>query len=230
MANIEKMKARLEKAYRRLEGAEHPKEIRDARMSVRMRERNLARMLRNCGEPDLDLERRVERQRQTKSQKIAEWKSKKKAAKASELAGKKKTRRDFYFSDTWRSLRYQAFLTYGRKCLCCGATPETGAVLHVDHIKPRSTHPELSMDLDNLQILCADCNLGKSNVDDTDFRPRKQELVWDDGLEQMKRDLETACLKLEMLDDQDAVSEEKANVQRLRTKLDKAIREREYPH
>lgn len=158
MASVDQMKARLDKAYRRLEGAQHPKEIRDARMSVYMREQHLARKLRNLGQPDLDLEGRLKRQKASKKAKIAR------------ANVKRKERKDFYSSDTWRSLRYQALLTHGRKCLCCGATPETGAVLHVDHIKPRSTHPELAMDLGNLQVLCADCNLGKSNVDDTDFR------------------------------------------------------------
>ena len=86
------------------------------------------------------------------------------------------------------------------------------------------------MDIDNLQILCADCNLGKSNVDDTDFRPRKREVVWDDELEQMKRDMETAYLRLEMLDDEPAVEKGEALVRQLRAKLEKAIREREYPH
>lgn len=218
MANVEQMKARLDKAYRRLEGAQHPKEIRDARMSVHMRERHLARKLRNLGQPDHDLEGRLARQKASKK------------AKVEQANAKHKERKDFYTSDTWRSLRYQALLTHGRRCLCCGATPETGAVLHVDHIKPRSTHPELSMDIDNLQILCADCNLGKSNVDDTDFRPRKREVVWDDELEQMKRDMETAYLRLEMLDDEPAVEKGEALVRQLRAKLEKAIREREYPH
>ncbi|MBB20217.1 MAG: hypothetical protein CMP20_12260 [Rickettsiales bacterium] len=187
-------------------------------MSVHMRERHLARKLRNLGQPDHDLEGRLARQKASKK------------AKVEQANAKHKERKDFYTSDTWRSLRYQALLTHGRRCLCCGATPETGAVLHVDHIKPRSTHPELSMDIDNLQILCADCNLGKSNVDDTDFRPRKREVVWDDELEQMKRDMETAYLRLEMLDDEPAVEKGEALVRQLRAKLEKAIREREYPH
>lgn len=76
---------------------------------------------------------------------------------------------DFYYSREWRALRYKALVKHGRQCQCCGAKPPQ-IVLHVDHIKPRSLHPELELDLDNLQILCEDCNLGKSNKDDTDFR------------------------------------------------------------
>jgi 5-methylcytosine-specific restriction endonuclease McrA len=41
----------------------------------------------------------------------------------------------------------------------------------VDHIKPRSTHPKLALAFDNLQLLCEDCNIGKSNKCDIDWRP-----------------------------------------------------------
>lgn len=70
----------------------------------------------------------------------------------------------------WRKLRMQALIKYGPKCMCCGATPATGAVMNVDHIKPRKTHPELALDINNLQILCGTCNAGKSNWDTTDWR------------------------------------------------------------
>lgn len=85
----------------------------------------------------------------------------------------KKTRRakiSFLESYEWRKLRMQALLKYGPKCMCCGATPKTGAVMNVDHIKPRNTHPELALTLDNLQILCSECNHGKGNWDQTDWR------------------------------------------------------------
>lgn len=42
--------------------------------------------------------------------------------------------------------------------------------MHVDHIKPRSKYPELELEFTNLQILCADCNLGKRNHDSIDWR------------------------------------------------------------
>lgn len=74
----------------------------------------------------------------------------------------------FINSPLWRKLRYQALLTYGRKCMCCGSTD---GPFHVDHIKPRSKHPELALTLSNLQVLCEDCNLGKGAWDETDWRP-----------------------------------------------------------
>lgn len=76
----------------------------------------------------------------------------------------------FYKSSAWRQLRYAALAKYGNLCSCCGASPSSGAVMHVDHIKPISRYPELALNIDNLQVLCAACNLGKSNRDQTTWR------------------------------------------------------------
>lgn len=75
----------------------------------------------------------------------------------------------FFKSREWRQLRYDTLKLHGRKCQCCGATPES-SILHVDHIKPRSKYPELQLSIDNLQVLCEDCNIGKSNLHEDDFR------------------------------------------------------------
>lgn len=80
-----------------------------------------------------------------------------------------KTKKCFYSSKEWKALRYKALLKYGHQCLCCGNKPPH-TILHVDHIKPRSKFPQFELDINNLQILCEDCNLGKSNKDFTDFR------------------------------------------------------------
>ena len=77
----------------------------------------------------------------------------------------------FYASRAWKELRYRVLVKSGQRCQCCGASAARGAALHVDHIKPRSLYPELALDESNLQVLCCDCNTGKSNRDDTDFRP-----------------------------------------------------------
>lgn len=76
-------------------------------------------------------------------------------------------RSDFYQTEDWRRLRYQALKKQGGKCQACGA----GEKLHVDHIKPRSKFPEMALELGNLQVLCEDCNLGKGAWDQTDWRP-----------------------------------------------------------
>lgn len=75
---------------------------------------------------------------------------------------------DFYRTRAWQRLRYDAFKRYGRRCALCGRTPEDdGVTLHVDHIKPRSLHPELALSIGNLQILIEDYNLGKGTRDRT---------------------------------------------------------------
>lgn len=76
---------------------------------------------------------------------------------------------EFLESWEWTNLRYRVLQFHGRKCQCCGAQPPA-VVLHVDHIKPRSLYPELAMEFDNLQVLCAACNKGKSNKHFEDFR------------------------------------------------------------
>ena len=77
---------------------------------------------------------------------------------------------DFYQSKEWLALRYQVLKHYGAKCQCCGRSGQD-VEIHVDHIKPRSTHPELELEFTNCQPFCRECNKGKSNVDATDWRP-----------------------------------------------------------
>lgn len=64
------------------------------------------------------------------------------------------------------SIRYQV-LKRDRQCQLCGVGPGD-AVLQVDHIVPRSKGG--AKDIDNLQVLCAPCNRGKSNRDAEDLR------------------------------------------------------------
>lgn len=97
-------------------------------------------------------------------------KKKKRKSKNKYIAGRKK--HPFYDSTEWYKLRYRVLQKYDASCMCCGQSPKRNKiVLHVDHIKPRSKYPSLELCFDNLQILCAACNLGKSNLDDTDWRP-----------------------------------------------------------
>ena len=48
------------------------------------------------------------------------------------------------------------------KCRYCGRSARDGVTLHVDHIQPVSKNGKT--EICNLQTLCADCNLGKSNI------------------------------------------------------------------
>ncbi|MFC7004559.1 HNH endonuclease [Pseudobowmanella zhangzhouensis] len=64
----------------------------------------------------------------------------------------------------------QTFERHGNQCLCCTADPAQGAVLQVDHVKPRAKFPELALDINNLQILCEICNIGKLHHSESDWR------------------------------------------------------------
>ena len=76
---------------------------------------------------------------------------------------------EFLQSKAWKRMRIAAFDKYGNFCQCCGAKPSDGIRLNVDHIKPRKLFPELALNLDNLQILCSDCNSEKGNWNMSDF-------------------------------------------------------------
>lgn len=100
--------------------------------------------------------------------------------KAAELAQKQalwnprtNVRRDsveFLKTYEWRRVRFMALKASNGRCQACGASRESGAELNVDHIKPRALFPALALDLENLQVLCSECNHGKGNWDMTDFR------------------------------------------------------------
>lgn len=78
----------------------------------------------------------------------------------------------FYQSWEWKRLRLSVLLKQGRRCQCCGATAADGVRLVVDHIKPLRKHWKLRLDASNLQVLCNDCNMGKGNHIERDFRPK----------------------------------------------------------
>jgi hypothetical protein len=91
-------------------------------------------------------------------------------AQATTVRGVSVKHNDFLSTYEWRKVRMEALKLYGPVCMCCGASPATGAVMNVDHIKPRALFPQLALDINNLQILCGDCNHGKGNWDMTDWR------------------------------------------------------------
>lgn len=70
-----------------------------------------------------------------------------------------KTKRDINLKMRFLVMKRDNF-----KCCLCGRSPATtpGLELHIDHIKPWSKGGETT--IDNLQTLCSDCNLGKSNL------------------------------------------------------------------
>jgi 5-methylcytosine-specific restriction endonuclease McrA len=62
----------------------------------------------------------------------------------------------FYKSGNWQSIRQQALERDNFECQECKrqGKVKTNVRLDVDHIKEIETHPELALELDNLQVLC----------------------------------------------------------------------------
>ncbi|MBI3319102.1 MAG: HNH endonuclease [Candidatus Omnitrophica bacterium] len=61
------------------------------------------------------------------------------------------------------TLRYAILKRDGFRCVKCGGSPATqpGVQLHIDHVQPWTKGGVTSQE--NLQTLCEECNLGKSN-------------------------------------------------------------------
>lgn len=80
----------------------------------------------------------------------------------------------FLKSREWRELRYEALeinaKTHGKRCVACGRKGGDDVVMNVDHIRPRKYYPHLALVIENLQVLCDDCNAGKGNRFKTDWR------------------------------------------------------------
>ena len=72
------------------------------------------------------------------------------------------------FASVSEQVRYDVLKRDEGRCVLCGASGRDGVRLEVDHIVPRSKGG--SNEPVNLQTLCAPCNRGTSNRDDTDFR------------------------------------------------------------
>lgn len=99
---------------------------------------------------------------------------------AEERAAKRKPRgaKWFYNTVAWKQLRYKTLAANARRqpdgkphCELCGEGAGPGRALNVDHIVPLSKDWSRRLDPANCQVMCGDCNHGKLNRDDTDFRP-----------------------------------------------------------
>lgn len=62
----------------------------------------------------------------------------------------------------WRQ-RAIVLMRDGAACRLCGASPSSGARLHIDHIVPWNRGGETV--IENLQVLCERCNIGKSDLE-----------------------------------------------------------------
>ncbi len=89
------------------------------------------------------------------------------SARLEELARERQERIEeanaFYASAEWRLLRQQVIDQQGRVCQECGRHITDDFDLTVDHVNPRSIHPDQSLDVSNLRVLCRSCNAKKGN-------------------------------------------------------------------
>jgi 5-methylcytosine-specific restriction endonuclease McrA len=73
--------------------------------------------------------------------------------------------KSYYGTAQWRRVRY-LFLRQQRRplrCSLCNRSATDGITICADHIKSVRSYPELRAKLDNLQLLCTECNLGKGS-------------------------------------------------------------------
>lgn len=65
-------------------------------------------------------------------------------------------------SETYLKIRFMILRRDGFKCQYCGRSAKQEAILHIDHIVPRSKGGAFTFD--NLITSCLECNLGKRDV------------------------------------------------------------------
>jgi 5-methylcytosine-specific restriction enzyme A len=64
----------------------------------------------------------------------------------------------FYKSKEWKELRLQALERDRHECQSCRRKGRYRRAKNVHHIKDVKTHPELALDLDNLESICIQCH------------------------------------------------------------------------
>jgi len=84
-------------------------------------------------------------------------------------------RKDFPYTDSWKTIRFRVLQRDNFACQYCGRNPIDNHVkLHVDHIYPHSRGG--TDDMDNLITACEDCNEGKNTTVLMNERSIKQRL------------------------------------------------------
>lgn len=65
--------------------------------------------------------------------------------------------KNFYSSRAWLSVR-ELKLRQQPLCEQCERAGRTTLAVHVHHMRPRKTHPELALNIGNLESLCIPCH------------------------------------------------------------------------
>lgn len=116
--------------------------------------------------PEINRIRQKLKKEQERDDNLSQRKQQSASDSVSKGAPLKINKTDFYKSREWQELRWKAIKASDGCCVYCGRSRTShGIVIHVDHIKPRFSHPNISLVLNNLQVTCEDCNLGKGIKD-----------------------------------------------------------------
>ncbi len=130
-------------------------------------------------------EQRAKERLEQRNAVVEMYKAKGKNARPQGEYGPSKAQKDeFYASWEWRTLRVEVLKEHGRRCACCGATPNDKDMagkpvrIVVDHIKPLSKYWHLRLQRSNLQPACDECNQGMGAWDETDYRKKPTPDEW----------------------------------------------------
>jgi len=78
---------------------------------------------------------------------------------------------NIYQSPRWADIKKVIYSLYDFKCMKFSNNQNE---MHVDHICPVSKYPAMKWSINNLQLLCKNCNMEKSNVNENDYRTLEQ--------------------------------------------------------
>lgn len=140
---------------------------------------------------------------------------------------------NFYKTPEWKYLRRCAFLIYGRECHCCYSEGSKQHPLHIDHIKPKSLFPQLCLDITNLQVLCEECNMLKSNIIFEDYRPNQHienAAAFKLGTKRLKQIIMEQATKSELLVPTKKKRKKTQNPVNRLEHIDKTISKKKYTH
>lgn len=96
-------------------------------------------------------------------------------------------KRKFYKSTEWQALRIKVLERDNYECQECKRNgyvytdkhdPDKRKRLDVDHIQEIEFHPDLALEIDNLEVLCVKCHNKKHNR----FNDNTKQKKWDDEM------------------------------------------------
>lgn len=81
----------------------------------------------------------------------------------------------FYLSTAWKKCRLVALERDAYLCQPCLRRKRLMTANTVHHIKPRLEHPELALELDNLESICPACHNKEHSTNGVGARTKKKE-------------------------------------------------------